>query len=149
GPGVHCRARCLSRAAAAAFAETTWWTGRAVPHRCVDGPRRRGDAGDRSTAWHRTSQRRRRRLGRPGGGASSGRRPNPSRRRGWHCPGGNGGMTIYVFAILLLFVLITVMKAIKIVPQKQVKIIERLGKFHRTAEAGLNTVLPFLDSVRE
>ena len=40
-------------------------------------------------------------------------------------------MTIYVFAILLLFVLITLAKAIKIVPQKQVKIIERLGKFHR------------------
>ena len=40
------------------------------------------------------------------------------------------------------------MKAIKIVPQKQVKIIERLGKFHRTAEAGLNTIFPFIDSVR-
>src|SRR5439155_1260802 len=35
-----------------------------------------------------------------------------------------------------------------IVPQKQVKIIERLGKYHRTAEAGLNTIVPFLDSVR-
>ena len=34
-------------------------------------------------------------------------------------------------------------------PQKQVKIIERLGKYHRTAEAGLNTIVPFLDSVRD
>jgi regulator of protease activity HflC (stomatin/prohibitin superfamily) len=58
-------------------------------------------------------------------------------------------MTIYVFTILLLLVLITLAKAIKIVPQKQVKIIERLGKFHRTAEAGLNTIFPFLDSVRD
>ena len=41
------------------------------------------------------------------------------------------------------------MKAVKIVPQKQVKIIERLGKYHRTAEAGLNTIFPFLDSVRD
>src|SRR6266576_1493993 len=57
-------------------------------------------------------------------------------------------MTIYVFTFLLLFVLITLMKAIKNVPQKQVKIIERLGKFHRTADAGLNTIVPFLDSVR-
>ena len=40
------------------------------------------------------------------------------------------------------------MRTIKIVPQKQVKIIERLGKYHRTAEAGLNTIVPFLDSVR-
>ena len=40
------------------------------------------------------------------------------------------------------------LRTIKIVPQKQVKIIERLGKYHRTAEAGLNTIVPFLDSVR-
>jgi regulator of protease activity HflC (stomatin/prohibitin superfamily) len=29
-----------------------------------------------------------------------------------------------------------------------VKIVERLGKYHRTAEAGLNTIVPFLDSIR-
>ena len=57
-------------------------------------------------------------------------------------------MTIYVLGILLLFALITLIQTIKIVPQKQVKIIERLGKFHRTAEAGLNTIVPFLDSIR-
>ncbi len=50
---------------------------------------------------------------------------------------------------LSLVILIVLMRTIKIVPQKQVKIIERLGKYHRTAEAGLNTILPFLDSVRE
>jgi regulator of protease activity HflC (stomatin/prohibitin superfamily) len=47
-----------------------------------------------------------------------------------------------------LFLLVVLMRTIKIVPQKQVKIIERLGKFHRSAEAGLNTIVPFLDSVR-
>jgi regulator of protease activity HflC (stomatin/prohibitin superfamily) len=58
-------------------------------------------------------------------------------------------MTIYVLGILLLFALITLIQTIKIVPQKQVKIIERLGKFHRAAEAGLNVIVPFIDSVRE
>jgi regulator of protease activity HflC (stomatin/prohibitin superfamily) len=58
-------------------------------------------------------------------------------------------MTIYVLFALALFLLVVLIQTIKIVPQKQVKIIERLGKFHRTAEAGLNTILPFLDSVRE
>src|SRR5450759_2805336 len=53
-----------------------------------------------------------------------------------------------VFFGVSLFLLIVLMRTIKIVPQKQVKIIERLGKYHRTAEAGLNTVLPFLDSIR-
>ena len=50
---------------------------------------------------------------------------------------------------LAAFVIIVLLRTIKIVPQKQVKIIERLGKYHRTAEAGLNTVVPFLDSVRD
>jgi regulator of protease activity HflC (stomatin/prohibitin superfamily) len=58
-------------------------------------------------------------------------------------------MTTTVLFLLVLFVLIVFFKAVKIVPQKQVKIIERLGKYHRTAEAGLNTIFPFLDSVRE
>jgi regulator of protease activity HflC (stomatin/prohibitin superfamily) len=58
-------------------------------------------------------------------------------------------MTLYVLGILVLFVLITLFQAVKIVPQKQVKIIERLGKFHRTAEAGLNIIVPFFDSVRD
>jgi regulator of protease activity HflC (stomatin/prohibitin superfamily) len=58
-------------------------------------------------------------------------------------------MTTYVLFAVALFLLVILMKAVKIVPQKQVKIIERLGKYHRTAEAGLNTIFPFLDSVRE
>src|SRR5476651_789546 len=55
--------------------------------------------------------------------------------------------TIVLFGIAF-FMLVILMRTIKIVPQKQVKIIERLGKFHRSAEAGLNTIVPFLDSVR-
>jgi len=55
---------------------------------------------------------------------------------------------IVLFALSLI-VLIVLLRTIKIVPQKQVKIIERLGKYHRTAEAGLNTIVPFLDSVRD
>lgn len=58
------------------------------------------------------------------------------------------GMTTILF-LIALFCLIVLFQAVKIVPQKQVKIIERLGKFHRTAEAGLNTIVPFFDSVRD
>jgi regulator of protease activity HflC (stomatin/prohibitin superfamily) len=56
------------------------------------------------------------------------------------------GYVSIVFAILAITV---ILKTIKIVPQKQVMIIERLGKFHKKAEAGLNIILPFLDSVRD
>jgi len=57
-------------------------------------------------------------------------------------------MTV-VLMVLALFVLVVLLQTVKIVPQKQVKIIERLGKYHRTAEAGLNTIVPFFDSVRD
>ena len=56
-------------------------------------------------------------------------------------------MIVFLF-VVAVFLLVVLMKSIKIVPQKQVKIIERLGKFHGTAEAGLNVILPFVDSVR-
>ncbi|MDZ4676250.1 MAG: SPFH domain-containing protein [Oligoflexia bacterium] len=52
---------------------------------------------------------------------------------------------------LLTFVILAIVilaKTIKIVPQKQVMIIERLGKYHKKAEAGLNIIIPFLDAVR-
>ena len=57
-------------------------------------------------------------------------------------------MTTVLF-LVALFCLVILMKSVQIVPQKQVKIIERLGKFHRSAEAGLNTIFPFMDSVRD
>ena len=76
---------------------------------------------------------------------------SPSRRRRRHRAGGYPRMipfnTIVLFGIAF-FLLIVLLRTIKIVPQKQVKLIERLGKYHRTAEAGLNTIVPFLDSVR-
>jgi len=57
-------------------------------------------------------------------------------------------MTLYILFGLAFFVLVVLLKTIKIVPQKTVMIVERLGKYHRTAEAGLNTIVPFLDTIR-
>ena len=54
----------------------------------------------------------------------------------------NSAIVLLGIAFVLLVFL---MRSIKIVPQKQVKLIERLGKYHRTAEAGLNTIVPFLE----
>lgn len=54
----------------------------------------------------------------------------------------------YVVSALALLALIVLIKTIKIVPQKQILIIERLGKYHKVADAGLNIIVPFLDSVR-
>ncbi|MEP6703595.1 MAG: SPFH domain-containing protein, partial [Acidobacteriota bacterium] len=57
-----------------------------------------------------------------------------------------------VGAIFLLFLgiaLLTVAyKTIKIVPQSSVLLIERLGRFHRVAQSGLNVIIPVMDSPR-
>ena len=50
--------------------------------------------------------------------------------------------------ILLVIILIIAFKSIKIVRQAEVYIIERLGKFHKVADAGLTIIVPFFDHVR-
>ena len=50
--------------------------------------------------------------------------------------------------ILLIIIAIIAFKTIKIVKQSEVYIIERLGKFHKVADAGLTIIIPFMDQVR-
>ena len=50
--------------------------------------------------------------------------------------------------VILVFDLIVAFASIKVVRQSEVRVIERLGKYHKTAEAGLNFILPFVDKVR-
>ena len=50
--------------------------------------------------------------------------------------------------VILVFVLIVAFASIKVVRQSEVRVIERLGKYHKTAEAGRNFILPFVDKVR-
>ena len=50
--------------------------------------------------------------------------------------------------ILLIFILVVAFKSIKVVKQAEVYIIERLGKFHKIADAGLTIIIPFFDHVR-
>ena len=55
---------------------------------------------------------------------------------------------IYFLIALLVIVLIIAFKSIKVVRQAEVYIIERLGKFHKIADAGLTIIVPFFDHVR-
>ena len=56
-------------------------------------------------------------------------------------------MSIFLL-VLVALAFVIVLKSVRIVPQKQAMIVERLGKFHLSAQAGLNFLIPFLDSVR-
>lgn len=57
---------------------------------------------------------------------------------------------MFGIALGLIFVaiaVVTVIKAVRIVPQQSVFIVERLGKFHGNLEAGLHFLIPFVDRV--
>ncbi|MFQ6024640.1 MAG: SPFH domain-containing protein [Acidiferrobacterales bacterium] len=56
-----------------------------------------------------------------------------------------GGLII---VILIIVGLITAAKGIMIVEQATVKMVERLGKFHKVARSGINFIWPYLDKVR-
>ena len=49
---------------------------------------------------------------------------------------------------LLVIIVVIAFKTIKIVKQSEVYVIERLGKFHKIADAGLTIIIPFMDQVR-
>jgi regulator of protease activity HflC (stomatin/prohibitin superfamily) len=53
-----------------------------------------------------------------------------------------------IVAIIAVFVLVTLFRAIRIVPQATAGVVERLGKYHKTLLPGLNIVVPFIDRVR-
>lgn len=53
-----------------------------------------------------------------------------------------------IFIVLLIIFLVLAAFSIKIVSEAQVYVIERLGKFYKTAPAGLNIIVPFMDRVR-
>ena len=55
---------------------------------------------------------------------------------------------LIVLVLLLLFVALTVVRAVRIVPQASALIVERLGRYNRTLEAGLHVLIPFMDRVR-
>ena len=61
-------------------------------------------------------------------------------------------MSVSLFQLVLLagavVVVVYVSKAIRIVQQAQTMIIERLGKFHKTLNSGLNFINPLLDKPR-
>jgi len=52
-----------------------------------------------------------------------------------------------VVLALLVFAAVTIAKGVRIVPQGEEWIVERLGKYHGTLKPGLNIVIPYIDKV--
>jgi regulator of protease activity HflC (stomatin/prohibitin superfamily) len=56
--------------------------------------------------------------------------------------------TLIVLVVVAVVVLITLSRGIRIVPQARAGIVERLGRYHRTLDAGLALVVPYVDRVK-
>lgn len=52
-----------------------------------------------------------------------------------------------VLITIIFFVIIAFLKTVRIVPQKQAFVVERLGKYSATLEAGFHILIPFIDKV--
>jgi regulator of protease activity HflC (stomatin/prohibitin superfamily) len=55
---------------------------------------------------------------------------------------------LIVLGVLAAFVLIVLARAIRIIPQARAGIVERLGRYNRTLDAGLALLIPFIDRLR-
>ena len=50
--------------------------------------------------------------------------------------------------VVIVLVIVAISRSIRIVPQATAGIVERFGRYHRTLNAGLNMVTPFVDRLR-
>lgn len=57
-------------------------------------------------------------------------------------------LDILVNFIIVLFVIMIAFSSIKIIRQATVGVVERLGKFYKIAEKGINVIIPFVDHFR-
>jgi len=54
---------------------------------------------------------------------------------------------LFVVAVFVILVLITIFLGVRIVPQGSKHVVQRLGKFHTTLGPGLNFIIPYIDTV--
>src|ERR671914_276893 len=55
---------------------------------------------------------------------------------------------LIVLVVIGVLVLIVLSRSIRIVPQARAGIVERLGRYQRTLDAGLAVIVPFVDRLR-
>jgi regulator of protease activity HflC (stomatin/prohibitin superfamily) len=54
-----------------------------------------------------------------------------------------------VTAVVLVLVALLLIRSIRIIPQATTGVVERLGRYHKTINAGVNLVFPFIDVIRK
>lgn len=58
-------------------------------------------------------------------------------------------MGTFITVLLALFIILFLLRGVVIVKQSETMVIERLGKFHRVLNSGINLIIPIIDKPRE
>jgi regulator of protease activity HflC (stomatin/prohibitin superfamily) len=56
--------------------------------------------------------------------------------------------TLIVLILITLLVLLTIYRTAVVVPQQSAYVVERLGRYHNTLNAGFHILVPFVDAIR-
>jgi len=54
---------------------------------------------------------------------------------------------MFVTLFILFVAVVFIVQAVKVVPQQNSWVVERLGRFHAALQPGLNIVVPFIDRI--
>src|SRR5579862_6985581 len=54
---------------------------------------------------------------------------------------------IVIAAVLIILALVTLIRSVRVVPQARVAIVQRLGRYLKTAQSGPLLVVPYMDTV--
>ena len=54
-------------------------------------------------------------------------------------------MTYLLAIIVVLLAIVIISAGVKVVPQSETRVVERLGRFHSVLNPGLNFIIPFID----
>jgi len=54
---------------------------------------------------------------------------------------------LIVTSLVFLLVIVTLLKGIRLVPQGSKWVVQRLGKYHKSLQPGLNLIIPYIDDV--
>jgi len=55
---------------------------------------------------------------------------------------------LIVLGVIVLFILVTLARTVRVIPQAKAGVVERLGRYSRTLTPGLTLVVPFVDRVK-
>ena len=58
-----------------------------------------------------------------------------------------GNIAVIVVLTLIVFVVISLVRAVRIVPQSQAYVVERLGRYQAVLQGGFHLLVPFVDRV--